>query len=336
MYSTLLLICTFLVLPQVTVAENYFAGEQALLAEGSNGGATSSDLNAELENLTTGPEQESIISDIVDSSINVKNITNDVVLSSSVYTVGSSFVQYVGSQFFSLLTNVSTGVRNFFSSFFSTPNIVNPVTIPSVVQKPTPIPPTLPTPIPSPPVQNVQKTTSPTIIERIITRTIERTPPPTLTVRGISEATLTSRLEAMSNTLKSEIYRMASLVSSNATRQSDSNFSAIALTQRIDNLANVTVSNATITGSSFAGSLSGTTGSFSNSLTSNSGIFSALSIAGQSTFTTASSTGLAVTGSTYLATEVAGKHILTYKVMDGSTGTVYAEATRTVNVVAPI
>ena len=66
-------------------------------------------------------------------------------------------------------------------------------------------------------------------------------------------------LNKLENSLKAEIYRVAS----NASSQNNATYQAVALTNRINQLANLAISGATITGSTFAGEISATTGGFS-------------------------------------------------------------------------
>ena len=77
--------------------------------------------------------------------------------------------------------------------------------------------------------------------------------------RVVEKSAVTPKdLEILSNALRSEMYRLTSQTGPTAS----ANFVAIAPSNRIDNLSNVAVSGANITSSSFAGSVSGTTGSF--------------------------------------------------------------------------
>ncbi len=73
---------------------------------------------------------------------------------------------------------------------------------------------------------------------------------------GISQEELARELNILENSLKAEIYRMASQLApaAPAAQTPASNFQAIALSQRIDNLDQVTISNATISKSTFSGS----------------------------------------------------------------------------------
>ena len=65
-------------------------------------------------------------------------------------------------------------------------------------------------------------------------------------------------LNKLENSLKAEIYRVAS----NASSQNNATYEAVALTNRINQLANLAISGATITGLTFAGEISATTGGF--------------------------------------------------------------------------
>ena len=149
-----------------------------------------------------------------------------------------------------------------FSSFFGTtqPPVGNvvvpppslPQALPQSVATTTPPLPTATTSLHTPTVTQVYP-----IRERVIERVI--TTPASAVVAGMSEAAVNERLTQLNNSLKAEIYR----VQTNANAQSAGNFAAIALTNRVNNLSQVAISNASITNSSFAGSISGTTGSFS-------------------------------------------------------------------------
>ncbi|MEK7614728.1 MAG: hypothetical protein AAB428_03625, partial [Patescibacteria group bacterium] len=113
------------------------------------------------------------------------------------------------------------------------------------------------------------------ITQNTTERVVERT------VSGVSQADL-NKLE---NSLKSEIYK----VSSSASSQTSSVYQAMALSNRINKLDTVAVTGATITGSSFAGSVSGTSGSFSDTLSvTGAAAFSSALSAGVTTLTTLS------------------------------------------------
>ncbi|MEK7134521.1 MAG: glycine-rich domain-containing protein [Patescibacteria group bacterium] len=107
--------------------------------------------------------------------------------------------------------------------------------------------------------------------ERIVERVVERIrePAPFLVQSsGIDAAELSARLQELGNSLRSEISRVQGNNSSNTIQTITQ---TIAHTQRIDQLANLTIGNATITGSTFSGTVSGylptTGGTLSGSLT---------------------------------------------------------------------
>ncbi|MEK7662185.1 MAG: hypothetical protein AAB355_01635, partial [Patescibacteria group bacterium] len=82
-----------------------------------------------------------------------------------------------------------------------------------------------------------------------------------ITERIIEKSAVTPKdLEILSNALRSEMYRLTSQSGFPAS----ANFVNIAPVSRIDTLQSVSVSNSTITNSSFAGSVSGTSGSFND------------------------------------------------------------------------
>jgi len=84
--------------------------------------------------------------------------------------------------------------------------------------------------------------------------------------------------------LRSEIYRVAA----NSQTRSNNNYSAIALTNKINKLTNVTINSSTINSSSF----SGTTGSFSGAISGKTGSFSStLDVTGALTGSTGSFSG---------------------------------------------
>ena len=161
-------------------------------------------------------------------------------------------------------------VRNFWGNFFDFFTPKDNVTAPAV----------WPAPLPAP--ENNSATTAkvpePTSVvtqvfpirERIVERVVREPSPAPIKVLGVSQATLDLSLNELSNALKQEIYR----VGAEAQRQSDGNFHAIALTQRVDQLNTVAISNATITGSTFTGSVAGTSGSFSGGVSGTTGTFS--------------------------------------------------------------
>ncbi|MBU1046256.1 tail fiber domain-containing protein [Patescibacteria group bacterium] len=88
-----------------------------------------------------------------------------------------------------------------------------------------------------------------------------------VTTSGITEAEFTRRINILENSLKAEIYRMASQLAPTGSITPESNFQAIALSQIIDNLDLVTISRATITGSTFTGSQATITNLASTDLT---------------------------------------------------------------------
>ncbi len=178
--------------------------------------------------------------------------------------------------------SVWSSIRSFFSNlFFGSPEENNTQSAPEPLQEippPIEITPTQQTPPQRelPPEQDVKKdepvsipvkrdvpvtVSAPvrTVIERVIERTVEV---PTTTVSGVSETSLTERLNQLENALKTEIYRVAS----NANTRANDNYAAIALTNRINNLSNVTISGATITSSTFDGTLSGSSGAFTGAV----------------------------------------------------------------------
>ncbi|MEK7613539.1 MAG: hypothetical protein AAB439_01520, partial [Patescibacteria group bacterium] len=106
----------------------------------------------------------------------------------------------------------------------------------------------------TPPVVPVTETPA-SVVERIITNTpttVINNLTERVTVTGVSYDTLTQRLEALENELRSEIY----LYSARAVRGVSGNYRAIQLMNDISNLDGVTIRNATIIG----GSISGTSG----------------------------------------------------------------------------
>ena len=143
------------------------------------------------------------------------------------------------------------------------------------------------------------------VIERTIERTVERpvSLPLTLTVStiGVTKEELEKRLSEEANTLKQEFYRIIEN-SNTATNVSQiSNFTPLALSQRIDNLKGVTISNAVISGSTFAGTVSGylplSGGALSGAFMGTTGTFSSTLGVG----TTSPSDTFALDGAAYLA-----------------------------------
>ena len=98
-----------------------------------------------------------------------------------------------------------------------------------------------------------------------VERTVERVvrvpvlPPPTPVPASSILDTVNDKLSQLENKLKAEIYRVAS----NASSQNSATYQVVALSNRINQLANLAISGATITGSTFAGEISATTGGFS-------------------------------------------------------------------------
>ncbi len=135
-------------------------------------------------------------------------------------------------------------------------------------------------------------TQSPKIIERIIERVVEKVPATTVSTvtepaPEASSAEVDSKLEQLKNKVFSEIYKVADGLSN----KTNTVYQAVSLTNKIDTLDRVSISNASITGSTYAGSVSGTTGTFSNSLSvtgglsGSSGSFSGdLTVSGTPTF----------------------------------------------------
>ncbi|MDP3958434.1 MAG: hypothetical protein Q8Q36_03160 [bacterium] len=119
--------------------------------------------------------------------------------------------------------------------------------------------------------ENRESVTAPSpVLPRIIERIIERPAGEIPVVAGnVSAETLTARLSELENELRAEIFRMAA---QNASSQAFTLpiLQAVSLAQRINKLSDVTISDATITGSSFAGSVSGTSGSFESATVSGS------------------------------------------------------------------
>ncbi|MEK7581981.1 MAG: helix-turn-helix domain-containing protein, partial [Patescibacteria group bacterium] len=142
------------------------------------------------------------------------------------------------------------------------------------------------------------------VVERIFERTVLGS--------GVSK----DDLNKLENSLKSEIYKLTSQSGLNAS----TNFIAnIAPMNRIDRLSSVAISGATITGSTFAGSVSGTNGSFSDSL----------GVGGATTFSSTLSVGGATTLSSALS--VAGPSTLTGGYISGASSTIVGGLTITGN-----
>ena len=116
------------------------------------------------------------------------------------------------------------------------------------------------------------------VIERIVET--ERV----LTVSGISQDNLDTAIEQLKNKVYSDMY---SLTSSNESKIINT-YTTIAHTNKIDKLGNVTISNSSITSSSF----SGTEGSFSGALSSDT-----LAVSGELTADSASISGNITAGS---------------------------------------
>lgn len=230
------------------------------------------------------------------------------------------------------ISRIISSILKFFSSLFGineTPIISIDTTVPLGEVSYTPAPPVAPEVVElfTPPVETETQparhaqtqdqtpdTSNPTpppiqprerVIERIVERTVPSpTPAPfpaqTL-VAGVSESAMDEKFIQLSNALKAEIYR----VEANASRQGNGNFSAIALTQRIDNLANVTISNATMSGSNISNTtISGS--AFSGALGNITDLTATNFTTTNSTTGNATTTNLAVSGSSYFSTLTAG------------------------------
>ena len=104
-------------------------------------------------------------------------------------------------------------------------------------------------------------------------------------------------LQQLKNELLQEIYRVADNTSQQGTLSLPSNYAAIALTNKIDQLSSVAISNGTITGATITNSpISGSTGSFTNLAISGSGTFESLGVTGTATSTFAGSIEVDGTG----------------------------------------
>ena len=105
----------------------------------------------------------------------------------------------------------------------------------------------------TPPATEERAIEQPTIFERTIVQ------PVTVTTTGLSEEEIQRLIEETENELRKEI--------AGISRNTSTITKIVAQSQRIDTLAEVDISDATIIDSSFAGSLEGTSGSFSQGLT---------------------------------------------------------------------
>jgi hypothetical protein len=119
-----------------------------------------------------------------------------------------------------------------------------------------------------------KKSASPNQLSQVVTiegpRTIVKSVTEKVVYEGVSKSEVDAMLSALNGSLRQEIYKLASATAGN-TVYVNNVYNAVAQTNRIDQLQNVTITNPRITGGSLTDvSFSGTSGSFSGDLSAGS------------------------------------------------------------------
>jgi hypothetical protein len=154
----------------------------------------------------------------------------------------------------SFVGNIFSSIAGFFFGTKTQPQYATAPSTPKVSQTTTVIPATpVVTPVVAPVAVTQPRATQTPIVQNVTNPVVERTVE--RVVSGVSEELLTSKLSELSNALKQELYAAISGISTPTTPNyaSGGTTNNLALSQHIDKLDGVTITNATILNSTFNG-----------------------------------------------------------------------------------